>query len=66
MTKPRRRGRQPLVAGEQSQPVNVRLPNSLFDRLDAIARQRDVPLRQVIREMIARGLSVPSDSVSSF
>jgi predicted DNA-binding ribbon-helix-helix protein len=67
MTIPKRRGgRRPLMAGHKSQAVNIRIPDPLFDELDAIARQRDVPLRQVVREMIARGMRTPTTTVSSF
>jgi predicted transcriptional regulator len=64
--KPRRGGRPSLIPGHRSQQVNVRIPDPLFDELDAIARQRDVPLRQVVREAIAAGLSAVATSVSSF
>ncbi len=50
-------GRPPLSVGEGTEPVHVRLPWSVFDQLDAYARARGVPLRQIVRETIYRGLA---------
>jgi hypothetical protein len=64
---PKRRGGRPaLVPGQRSEQVNVRIPQGLFDQLDAIARRRGVPLRQVVREAITHGLRAALASVSSF
>jgi predicted DNA-binding ribbon-helix-helix protein len=54
---PKRRGGRPaLYPGHQSQTIHVRLPDPVFDALAAIARERDIPLRQVVRDVIERGM----------
>lgn len=60
---PRPPGRPHLVPGEQSEPVNIRLPHSLYDRADAIARTEKKPLREVLRDAIRRGLP-PDNSLT--
>jgi predicted DNA-binding ribbon-helix-helix protein len=61
----RRGGRPALYPGHQSQTVHLRLPDPVFDALAAIARERDVPLRQVLRDVIERGMKTSVVSVDS-
>jgi len=54
MTKASRPGR-PRLDPHGSTPVNVRLPSTQYDNLYALARQRDVSVPEVIRQLLARG-----------
>jgi predicted DNA binding CopG/RHH family protein len=50
----RKPGRPPLVPGESSTSVNVRLPNSQFDRLDKQAREEGVSVPTIVRRQIEK------------
>lgn len=47
-----KRGRPPLVLGEHSTPVSVRIPNGLYDQLCAAAVARGLTLPAFIRKTL--------------
>jgi hypothetical protein len=54
---PGRRGRPPLSPDEPSTAVGgLKLPNSLFDRTCAAARDQQISVPEVIRRALARDL----------
>lgn len=52
--------RRRLSDSEPSTNVNVRVPVSVFDRLDALARQQQTNIRTLVRTAIARLLAEDS------
>ncbi len=57
-TETKRPGRKPVYGRAMLQPVTIRLPSSINERIEAIARERvDAPDKaQVIRELLAKAL----------
>lgn len=56
---PRRRpGRPPIREGEHSTSVQVRLPDSDFDRLSAVARQHRMTIPTLVRVVLTKTLGL--------
>jgi hypothetical protein len=58
MSEPRRArgGRPPLVAGDTSTPITVRVPTREFDRACQQAARDRVPVAELVRRALARAL----------
>lgn len=58
-TTPRRGGRRPKHGVPMTETLTFRLTPALFDKLDAVARERRMEMRDLIRDLIERGISYP-------
>jgi hypothetical protein len=54
MTRPKRAGRPPLVVGESSQPLTVRVPATAYDRLCERATRDRLSVPAMVRRALDR------------
>lgn len=55
----KRGGRRPKHGVPMTETLTFRLTPALFDKLDAMARERRMELRDLVRELVERGVSYP-------
>jgi hypothetical protein len=60
----RRRGRPPLVEGESTTPLTVRIPTGVYDRLEALATARSTTLPTLVRELCTQKLTGLRDATT--
>lgn len=59
---PRPRGRPSVTPGEHSTPVQVKIPDSLYDRACAEASKARVSVPEVIRRALAKDLETQNNN----
>jgi len=61
MTTDRRRGRPPLIAGDTTTSVNLRVPSNDYDRACHLASRNGISVSELLRRGLARVLREDQD-----